>query len=120
MHLPSLSFLHEQFRVTALCDVSATVVEEVGNTWGVRKRFLHYQALIEQDDVDVVLVSNPNPYHSAVTLAAIAAGKHVLVENRNVREAHTPKTSPADFRKGLELFRDMIALMQDQHPGEGR
>jgi predicted dehydrogenase len=32
----------------------------------------------------------------------------------NVAEKRLPKTSPADFRKDLELFRDMIALMRSQ------
>jgi hypothetical protein len=31
----------------------------------------------------------------------------------NVVAGRQPKTSPADFRKDLELFRDMIALMHD-------
>lgn len=30
----------------------------------------------------------------------------------NVTEQRAPKTSPADFRQDLELFRDMIALMR--------
>jgi predicted dehydrogenase len=31
----------------------------------------------------------------------------------NLVERRTPKTSPADFRQDLELFRDMITLMHD-------
>lgn len=80
LHLPSLYQLNDRFQVTALCDVSASALEEVGTAWGVRKRFHAYQDLVAQDDVDVVVVANPNAYHSQVTLAAIAAGKHVLVE----------------------------------------
>ena len=80
MHLPSLYQLSDKFQVTALCDVSASVLAEVANTWRVTRRFLDYHELIEQNDVDVILVANPNAYHAAVTLAAIEAGKHVLVE----------------------------------------
>ncbi len=89
LHLPSMNQLSEQFQVTALCDVSQQVVEGVGEQWRVAKRFLDYRALIAQDDVDVVLVANPNAFHAEVTLAAIAAGKHVLVEKPmcvNLRE----------------------------------
>lgn len=80
LHLPSLYQLPEQFRVSALCDVSRQVVEGVGDHWQVAKRTLDYRDLIAQEDVDVVLVANPNAYHAEVTLAAIAAGKHVLIE----------------------------------------
>lgn len=80
LHLPSLYQLPEQFRVTALCDLSHTIGQAVGERWQVAKRFLDYHDLIAQDDVDVVLVTNPPAYHTEVTLAAIAAGKHVLVE----------------------------------------
>lgn len=80
LHLPSLYQLGDQFRVTALCDVSQTVLDSVGETWGVSKRYLDYRELVQQPDVDVVLVTNPHAYHAPVTLAAIAAGKHVLVE----------------------------------------
>ncbi|MFN8489500.1 MAG: Gfo/Idh/MocA family oxidoreductase [Caldilineaceae bacterium] len=90
LHLPSLYQLPEQFCVTALCDVSQQVVNGVGDHWQVAKRYLDYQALLEQSDVDVVLVANPNAYHAEVALAAITAGKHVLIEKPmciNLREA---------------------------------
>lgn len=39
-----------------------------------------YRALLEDPEVDVVYVATPHPQHHAVALAAIAAGKPVLVE----------------------------------------
>jgi predicted dehydrogenase len=80
IHLPSLYQLGDQYEVTALCDVSAKVLDGVGSHWGVAKRFQDYHELVQQPDVDAVLVANPHVYHTDVTLAAIAAGKHVLVE----------------------------------------
>ncbi len=80
VHLPSLYRLVDRFQVTALCDVSRQVLDSIGDRWSVAKRFLNYQELVEQADVDVVLVASPHAYHTPVTLAALAAGKHVLVE----------------------------------------
>ncbi|WP_214650981.1 Gfo/Idh/MocA family protein [Brachybacterium halotolerans] len=37
-------------------------------------------ALLEDDDVDVVYIATPHPLHREQALAAIAAGKHVLIE----------------------------------------
>jgi predicted dehydrogenase len=39
-----------------------------------------YRALVDDPEVDVVYVATPHPQHHALALAAIAAGKHVLVE----------------------------------------
>ncbi len=90
MHLPSLNQLSDRFQVTALCDISAKVLDEVSSAWNVSNRFQDYRDLVKQDDVDAVLVANPNAYHAQVVLAAIAAGKHVLIEKpmcMNLREA---------------------------------
>ncbi len=39
-----------------------------------------YHELLEQQDVEAVIITVPNVLHRAVTLAALAAGKHVLLE----------------------------------------
>jgi predicted dehydrogenase len=39
-----------------------------------------YRALLDDAEVDVVYVATPHPYHRAIALAALAAGKAVLVE----------------------------------------
>jgi predicted dehydrogenase len=39
-----------------------------------------YRALVGDPDVDVVYVATPHPYHRALALAALAAGKAIVVE----------------------------------------
>jgi predicted dehydrogenase len=80
MHWPSLYQLSEQFEVTALCDVSPLILEELGKLWNVQTFTTNYREVVTRSDVDVVLIANPNAFHAEVTLAAIAAGKHVLIE----------------------------------------
>ncbi len=80
LHLPSLNQLHEQFQVKALCDLSQTVLDGVGKQWGIAQRYLNYQDLLTQPDIEIVLIANPDAYHAEVALAAITAGKHVLIE----------------------------------------
>lgn len=48
--------------------------------WGFPQWHGSYQALLESPDVDALYVGLPNALHVEVTLAAIAAGKHVLCE----------------------------------------
>src|SRR3954468_3270654 len=80
MHLPTLAQLAELFEVTALCNVSPRVLHGVAAAWSVDRRFADAAELVACEEVDAVLVANPDGFHAEVTLAAIAAGKDVLVE----------------------------------------
>lgn len=46
----------------------------------IPKSFGSYRQLIEAPDIDVVYIATPHPHHRDVALAAIEAGKAVLVE----------------------------------------
>jgi xylose dehydrogenase (NAD/NADP) len=48
--------------------------------FGLRKSFGSYADLVACDDVDAVYVALPNSLHPQWTVAALAAGKHVLCE----------------------------------------
>ncbi|MFZ0388563.1 MAG: Gfo/Idh/MocA family oxidoreductase [Solirubrobacteraceae bacterium] len=80
MHIPSLRRLSHQFALAALADASARVVQTLGERLNVARRYTDWHDLINDVDVDVVLVACPNAYHAEVVLAALAVGKHVLVE----------------------------------------
>ena len=80
VHLPTLYQLRHLFEVTAICDVSRTVLAGVGDAWNIAARFSRYQALLDLETVDAVLIANPSSFHAEVTIAALRAGKHVLVE----------------------------------------
>src|SRR6516164_5910258 len=80
LHWPSLYQLADLYEVTALCDVSPFVLETLGSLWNIDILTGDYRELVARSDVDAVLVTNPNAFHAEVTLAALAAGKHVLVE----------------------------------------
>ena len=80
VHLPTLNQLSDFFEVTALCDVSLNVLAGVGRDWGVATRVSNYQDLLALDTVDAVLIANPDVFHAEATIAALRAGKHVMVE----------------------------------------
>lgn len=80
IHLPTLNQLNDRFTVTAICDVSQNVLAGVGDDWGIATRLTDYQALLALDTVDAVLIANPDVFHAEVTIAALRAGKHALVE----------------------------------------
>jgi predicted dehydrogenase len=80
IHLPTLAQLSDHFEVTALCDISAEVLQGVGAAWGIDRRVQDHHELSALADVDAVLIANPDPWHAEAVLAAVAAGKDVLVE----------------------------------------
>jgi len=76
-HLPYLQEL-PSFEIAAVCDLSPQVVDQVGERFHVPHRFNDHADLVKLPDLDVVLVTNKN--HAPPALAALEAGKHVLVE----------------------------------------
>ncbi len=54
---------------------------------GAPQALVDWRAVVERPDVDVVIVATPHDRLAEVTLAAIAAGKHVLVEKPAARRA---------------------------------
>jgi len=89
-HLPHLRELDDEFEIGGLADLSARLLEVVGDEFGVprERRFLDYHDLVTSD-IDGVIVC-PSSSHAEPSIAAAQAGKHVLVEKpmcTTVREA---------------------------------
>jgi predicted dehydrogenase len=80
IHWPTLGRLPELYQVTALCDVSPRVLEGLGARWNIRSLSTDPREIVDREDVDAVLVATPNAFHAEVTMWAIQAGKHALVE----------------------------------------
>src|SRR5258708_27755152 len=80
IHVPALQELRDLFAITALCDVSPSVLGAVGARCPGAALFGDYRKLVTDTTVDAVLVGNPDAYHAEVVIAAIEAGKHVLLE----------------------------------------
>ena len=66
--------------VTAVYDTDEGKRRAAGQRLGVDPGLTSAEAVIERDDVDVVLVLTSMPQHAALASAALRAGKHVLVE----------------------------------------
>lgn len=82
VHLPILESLADRYRVAAICDVSPTLLQALGDRYGVPTDARHadYRDLVARADLDAVLVLNSDEYHADCVIAACQTGKHVLVE----------------------------------------
>lgn len=66
--------------VVAVASRSAERAQAFADAHGVRRVHDSYRAIVEDDGVDVLYIATPHPQHRAVALAALRAGKAVLVE----------------------------------------
>lgn len=78
-HLTKLNRL-EGVEVVGICDLSPTLVDAVGERWGVGPGFTDTDELLASAKPDVVHVLTPPHTHREIVLAALEGGAHVFAE----------------------------------------
>ncbi len=68
------------FELTALCTRTESRLAELGQKYAVSELYTDYNELLQNPDIDAVSVVTMWDQHTAPTLAALAAGKHVFLE----------------------------------------
>lgn len=63
-----------------VCDMNEDAASKLAHDWGFGRVQTDWKAVIADPEIGIVSVCLPNFLHTEVTLAAIAAGKHVLCE----------------------------------------
>ncbi len=74
-----------------MCNRRPTSTVAVAREFNIRHTYERWEDLIADPDIDAVVVGTWPYLHSPITLAALAAGKHILTEARmsmNAAEAH--------------------------------
>ncbi len=92
-------------RVTAVCDVNEGRMAAAAAEYGVSRTTTDFRELVEGDDIDVVGVYSPGPLHADQVVAALDAGKHVMVTKSmvySIEEAE--RVVEAVDRTGLVLL----------------
>ena len=78
--------------LVGICDISEPWLRHCQEAWAVPVALADHADLLARDNIDAVSVAVPTHLHSTVTIAALRAGKHVLVEKpmaTSAREAET-------------------------------
>ena len=65
-------------KVTAICDINAEALQEIGEKFGVTQRFTQYEEMLDQ--IDIVVLATPENLHVPQSILALQAGKHVISE----------------------------------------
>ncbi|MCL2578670.1 MAG: Gfo/Idh/MocA family oxidoreductase [Oscillospiraceae bacterium] len=80
MHMPILHDLEAKYRVTAVSDISPSLVAFVKEKYNIAQGYLDFRELIEKADTDAIWVLSPDQYHGEAVKLALRAGKHIFVE----------------------------------------
>lgn len=79
--------------IVALCDVDTDYAASTFARYPEAKTYVDYREMLEkQKDIDAVIIATPDHTHAVITLAAMAAGKHVYCQKpltHTIREART-------------------------------
>lgn len=79
IHANAISHLPEHFTVTAICDPNKDRQEEANERFHC-PAYDGIADLITDDNIDLVVVATPSHLHADDAIAAMRAGKHVIVE----------------------------------------
>jgi predicted dehydrogenase len=71
---------HTDQTIVAVASRSSERASEFARIHGIESAYGDYRELLEDRQVDIVYVASPHSEHKRFALAAIAAGKHVLIE----------------------------------------
>ena len=100
--------------------------EEIAREFGFGQAVADWRQIAESPDIDAVVIATPPGTHHEMTLACLAAGKHVLCQarmSRNLKEAHEMRDAAAASGKvaclyppfpGLKGDRAMLRLLHDE------
>jgi predicted dehydrogenase len=69
---------HPTANMYAICQRTESSLKEIGDKFGVEKRYTKYDEVLADPEVDFVHINTPIPDHAPQAIAALKAGKHVM------------------------------------------
>src|SRR6185295_8756658 len=96
---------HPRTTCVAVADTNEDAAREIAASIGAQATG-NWQRLIERSDIDAVVVSTPNGFLAEIAIAALMAGKHVLVEKpmgRNLAEAERMRAAACAAGRVLKV-----------------
>lgn len=79
VHLPTLTQM-KGVTIAALCDPELGKAQSLANRFGISTAYAEDEELLADDRIESVVISTPSHLHEQHAIAALQAGKHVLME----------------------------------------
>ncbi|KAF1985021.1 NAD(P)-binding protein [Aulographum hederae CBS 113979] len=80
IHLPILAMLSHLYTISAICDVSQKNADHCAEKFHIPLSTVSADEVISSKDVDIVFVLTSDEFHETYTVAALQAGKNVMLE----------------------------------------
>lgn len=91
----------------AVCDADARRAEEFARSFGARAHYSDWRKVLENPDIQAVAIATPDFAHGEIVLAALQAGKDILVEKPLATTVEECETVVAAWKKaGVKLMVD--------------
>ncbi|GAB2567415.1 Gfo/Idh/MocA family oxidoreductase [Gracilibacillus alcaliphilus] len=97
---------NEQTEVFAVCDLNEARAKEKAAKYGASHVYTDYHELLANQEIEAVSICTWNNTHAEISIAALQAGKHVLVEKplcKTVEEALAVEQAVQDSGKILQV-----------------
>src|SRR5678815_4377216 len=106
-HIPNLQS-QTGVEIVSVCNRSRESAEKVAREFGIPRICQHWRELVESADIDAVVIGTWPYLHCPVTLAALAAGKHVLTEARMAMNAAEARLMLEASRRNPHLVTQVV------------
>lgn len=80
VHLPTLSLLNNLYIISAIYDINSSSTAFCAARYTTLKIASSADEIINDPDIDLIFVLTSDEFHETYTIAALGAGKHVMVE----------------------------------------
>ena len=125
-HLAAYLEHRDRLELVAVCDIVQDAADEYAKRAGVSNVYTRFDDMIRNADIDAVDICTSHDQHAPQTIAAAAAGKHVLVEKsmadnlQNCREMiEAAEMAAVTLMVGQQLRYSPEARMVKQFIDEG-
>ena len=80
VHLPNLLSLDDRFSLHSIVARNGASASSAAREFGASEASTDYEAVLNDPNIDAVIIATRHHLHASMALAALRAGKHVLVE----------------------------------------
>lgn len=91
------------FQLAAICDEDPRILQEAQDRWGVPS-FTDWRVMLKTVQADVVVIATPSHLHFEMTILALRAGFHVMVEKPAAANASEVRRMMAEAERAERML----------------